>query len=115
MSEYQLLMPKMGESVIEATILTWHKQPGDTINEHDVIVEVATDKVDSEVPSPVSGVLKKILHDVNAVVGVGQPLAIIEVEGEVSAPAPAPAKAAAPAPEVKSPAPVAAPQPEVPA
>ncbi len=115
MSEYQLLMPKMGESVIEATILTWHKQPGDTINEHDVIVEVATDKVDSEVPSPVSGVLKKILHDVNAVVGVGQPLAIIEVEGEVSAPAPAPAKAAAPAPEVKVPAPVAAPQPEVPA
>ena len=115
MSEYQLLMPKMGESVIEATILTWHKQPGDTINEHDVIVEVATDKVDSEVPSPVSGVLKKILHDVNAVVGVGQPLAIIEVEGEVSAPAPAPAKAAAPAPEVKAPAPVAAPQPEVPA
>jgi len=115
MSEYQLLMPKMGESVIEATILTWHKQPGDTINEHDVIVEVATDKVDSEVPSPVSGVLKKILHDVNAVVGVGQPLAIIEVEGEVSAPAPAPAKAAAPAPEVKSPAPVAAPKPEVPA
>ncbi len=115
MSEYQLLMPKMGESVIEATILTWHKQPGDTINEHDVIVEVATDKVDSEVPSPVSGVLKKILHDVNAVVGVGQPLAIIEVEGEASAPAPAPAKAAAPAPEVKVPAPVAAPQPEVPA
>lgn len=115
MSEYQLLMPKMGESVIEATILTWHKQPGDTINEHDVIVEVATDKVDSEVPSPVSGVLKKILHDVNAVVGVGQPLAIIEVEGEVSAPAPAPAKAAAPAPEVKAPAPVAAPQPEIPA
>lgn len=115
MSEYQLLMPKMGESVIEATILTWHKQPGDTINEHDVIVEVATDKVDSEVPSPVSGVLKKILHDVNAVVGVGQPLAIIEVEGEVSAPAPAPAKAAAPAPEVKVPASVAAPQPEIPA
>lgn len=85
MAEYRLLMPKMGESVIEATILTWHKNVGDTIHEHDVILEVATDKVDSEVPSPVNGVLKQILHDVNVAVAVGEPLAIIEVEGDAPA------------------------------
>ncbi|MBK8352201.1 MAG: hypothetical protein IPL21_11055 [Saprospirales bacterium] len=83
MAEYKLLMPKMGESVIEATILTWHKQVGDVINEQDVILEVATDKVDTEVPSSVSGVLKQILHEKDAVVPVGDVLAIIEVGGEI--------------------------------
>ncbi|MFN8266407.1 MAG: dihydrolipoamide acetyltransferase family protein [Chitinophagales bacterium] len=82
MAEYKLLMPKMGESVIEATILSWQKNEGETVQEHDVLLEVATDKVDSEVPSPVSGVIKKILHKENEVVGVGEPLAIIEVEGD---------------------------------
>ncbi|MFN8283594.1 MAG: dihydrolipoamide acetyltransferase family protein [Chitinophagales bacterium] len=82
MAEYKLLMPKMGESVIEATILTWHKQVGDVINEHDVVLEVATDKVDTEVPSSVSGVLKQILHEKDAVVPVGDVLAIIEVGGD---------------------------------
>ena len=77
-------MPKMGESVIEATILTWHKQVGDVINEQDVILEVATDKVDTEVPSSVSGVLKQILHEKDAVVPVGDVLAIIEVGGDAS-------------------------------
>jgi 2-oxoglutarate dehydrogenase E2 component (dihydrolipoamide succinyltransferase) len=85
MGEYKLLMPKMGESVIEATILAWHKKVGDTVNEQDVILEVATDKVDSEVPSPVSGVIKELLYGVDAVVGVGEPLAILEVEGEMPA------------------------------
>lgn len=85
MAEYKLLMPKMGESVIEATILTWHKNVGDKVNEQDVILEVATDKVDTEVPSPVSGTVKQILYDVNDVVGVGEPLVIIEVDGEVPA------------------------------
>ena len=85
MAEYKLLMPKMGESVIEATILAWHKQVGDKVNEQDVILEVATDKVDSEVPSPVSGVIKQLLHDINVAVGVGEPLAIIEVEGDAPA------------------------------
>jgi 2-oxoglutarate dehydrogenase E2 component (dihydrolipoamide succinyltransferase) len=81
MSEYKLLMPKMGESVIEATILAWHKSVGDTVSENEILLEVATDKVDSEVPSPVKGVIKKILHDVNDVVPVGGALAIIETEG----------------------------------
>lgn len=85
MAEYKLLMPKMGESVIEATILTWHKNVGDKVNEHDVVLEVATDKVDSEVPSPVTGVIKQLLHDVNVAVGVGEPLAIIEVDGDAPA------------------------------
>jgi len=85
MAEYKLLMPKMGESVIEATILTWNKQVGDSVSEHEVVLEVATDKVDSEVPSPVSGVIKQLLHDVNVAVGVGEPLAIIEVEGDAPA------------------------------
>ncbi len=85
MAEYKLLMPKMGESVIEATILSWQKNEGDTVQEHDIILEVATDKVDSEVPSPVNGVIIKILHKENEVVGVGEPLAIIEVEGDTPA------------------------------
>ncbi len=82
MAEYKLLMPKMGESVIEATILTWHKNIGDKVSEHEVILEVATDKVDSEVPSPVTGVIKQLLYDINVAVGVGEPLAIIEVDGD---------------------------------
>ncbi len=85
MAEYKLVMPKMGESVIEATILTWHKKPGDTVSEHEVILEVATDKVDSEVPSPVNGVIKQLLHDVDVAVGVGEVLAIIEVDGDAPA------------------------------
>ena len=80
MAEFKLLMPKMGESVIEATILAWNKKVGDKVNEQDVVLEVATDKVDSEVPSPVNGIIKKLLHDINVAVGVGEPLAIIEIE-----------------------------------
>ena len=61
MSEIQVLLPKMGESVAEATITTWLKAVGDAIEEDEPIVEIATDKVDSEVPSPASGILKEIL------------------------------------------------------
>ena len=82
MADYKLLLPKMGESVIEATVLSWNKKVGDKVNENEIILEVATDKVDSEVPSPVTGVIKQLLHEVNDVVGVGQPLAVIEIEGE---------------------------------
>lgn len=84
MAEYKLLMPKLGESVIEATILSWNKKVGDVVKEHDIILEIATDKVDSDVPSPVNGVIKQLLHDVNVAVGVGEPLAIIEIEGDAS-------------------------------
>ncbi|REJ62344.1 MAG: 2-oxo acid dehydrogenase subunit E2 [Bacteroidetes bacterium] len=100
MAQFELILPKMGESVAEATITTWLKSEGDFIEAEESVVEVATDKVDSEVPSPVSGTLVKIISNVNDVAQVGAAIAIIETEGsgetEVaaeSAPAPAPAPA----------------------
>ena len=80
MSKFELLLPKMGESVEEATIIDWLKNIGDKINVDDLVIEIATDKVDSEVPSEVSGILIEKLCKVNDVVKVGQPLAIIETE-----------------------------------
>jgi len=80
MSKFQLLLPKMGESVEEATIVNWLKNAGDKIEIDDLIVEIATDKVDSEIPSEVSGVLVEKLCKINDVVKVGQPLAIIETD-----------------------------------
>ena len=84
MSEFQLTMPKMGESVIEATILSWNKKIGETIKENEILLEVATDKVDSEVPSPVTGILKKILYNENDVVAVDQVIAIIETDQNIT-------------------------------
>ncbi len=82
MAKFELKLPKMGESVAEATITSWLKEVGDTIELDDTIVEVATDKVDSEVPSEVEGKLVEILFEKDAVVQVGQTIAIIETEGE---------------------------------
>lgn len=73
-------MPKMGESIMEATILTWLKKPGDKIEQEESVLEVATDKVDTEVPSTHAGVLKEILAKEGDVVSVGSPIAIIEAE-----------------------------------
>ena len=90
MADIEVLLPKMGESVAEATITTWLKEVGDTIEEDEPIVEIATDKVDSEVPAPASGVLKQKLFNDGDVVQVGAVFAIIGAEGEetiVSAPA----------------------------
>lgn len=78
MAQYELLLPKMGESVTEATIIKWAKNPGDRINEDDSVLEIATDKVDSEVPSPVSGTMVKQLFAENDVAQVGDVIAIIE-------------------------------------
>jgi 2-oxoglutarate dehydrogenase E2 component (dihydrolipoamide succinyltransferase) len=85
MAKIELIMPKMGESITEATILKWVKNVGDRIELDDTILEIATDKVDSEIPSPVSGILEKILFEENAVVGIGKAIAIISTsaEGEV--------------------------------
>ncbi len=85
MPQFELVMPKMGESIIEATILSWVKHVGDAIEEDDTILEIATDKVDSEIPSPVSGTLTKILFEVDDVVPVGTVIALIETEQEVKA------------------------------
>jgi 2-oxoglutarate dehydrogenase E2 component (dihydrolipoamide succinyltransferase) len=71
MAKFELLLPKMGESVAEATVIKWLKQPGDRVEADDAVVEIATDKVDSEVPSPVSGVLKEQLVKQDDVVQVG--------------------------------------------
>ncbi|MCW5912501.1 MAG: 2-oxo acid dehydrogenase subunit E2 [Cyclobacteriaceae bacterium] len=95
MAQVQLIMPKMGESIMEATILSWLKKPGDKIEQDESVLEVATDKVDTEVPSTHAGVLKEILAEKGAVVQVGKPIAIIvteeEVEAKDEAPAPSPA------------------------
>lgn len=78
-----LLMPKMGESITEGTILNWLVQEGDSFEEGDIIVEVATDKVDNEVPAPASGILKKHLFEPNSVVAVGTPIAHFEIYNSV--------------------------------
>lgn len=84
MAKFELKLPKMGESVAEATVTNWLKNVGDTIAADEAVLEIATDKVDSEVPSEVSGVLTEILFNVNDVVAVGQTIAIIETEGAVT-------------------------------
>lgn len=115
MSNYQLLLPKMGESVAEATIIKWLKNPGDYIEADEAVLEIATDKVDSEVPSPVAGKLVTQLYVVDDVVQVGSPIALIQTEDKAAVngspvqPAPQPAAVAQPAPQ---PAAVEQPQPE---
>lgn len=81
---YQLVLPAMGESVSEATVTQWLKKEGDTVAADEAVVEVATDKVDSEVASEYNGVIKEILHPVNAVVAVDAPLALIETDEVIS-------------------------------
>ncbi|MEC7127507.1 MAG: biotin/lipoyl-containing protein, partial [Bacteroidota bacterium] len=83
MAELKVELPKMGESVAEATITTWLKSVGDKIEEDEPIVEIATDKVDSEVPSPCSGILKEALFSEGDVVQVGSIFAVIETDQNV--------------------------------
>lgn len=80
MALVELVMPKMGESIMEATVLTWLKKPGDKIEQDESVLEVATDKVDTEVPSTHAGVLKEILAKEGEVVKVGKPIAIITTD-----------------------------------
>ncbi len=84
MARVELIMPKMGESINEATILKWSKKVGEKINQDETILEVATDKVDSEIPSPVSGIIAEILYEENSVVAIGKVIAIINTDGEVT-------------------------------
>ena len=86
MAKFELKLPKMGESVAEATITSWLKQVGDTIELDEAVVEIATDKVDSEVPSEVEGTLVKILFEQDTVVAVGQTIARIETDGNEETP-----------------------------
>jgi 2-oxoglutarate dehydrogenase E2 component (dihydrolipoamide succinyltransferase) len=87
MAQYELLLPKMGESVAEATVIKWLKEPGDLISLDDTLLEIATDKVDSEVPSPVAGKLISQLYKEDDVVQVGAVIALIEIEGDAAQPA----------------------------
>lgn len=112
MALVDLVMPKMGESIIEATVLKWHKQVGDNVGMDETVLEIATDKVDSEVPSTAEGVIKEILFNENDVVPVGTVIARIETAGAgASEPAAAPQPAAATPPPAPATAPAAAPQP----
>jgi 2-oxoglutarate dehydrogenase E2 component (dihydrolipoamide succinyltransferase) len=97
MSVVDLVMPKLGESIMEATILKWHKKPGDAIKQDETVLDIATDKVDSEVPSTAEGVIETILFNENDVVPIGTVIATIRVganaavsNSEPAAPAPAP-------------------------
>ena len=110
MAVVDLVMPKMGESIMEATVLKWHKKPGDTVRMDETILEIATDKVDSEVPSTAAGTITEILFKENDVVPVGTVIARIDsAGGSVAAPAPQPTAAPAPAPVAAAPVPT--PQP----
>ena len=83
MASFNIVMPKLGESIQEGTITKWFVKEGDTIEEDDMLFEVATDKVDSEIPSPVDGVVTKILYPEDSLVAVGEVLAVISLDGEV--------------------------------
>lgn len=96
MATVDLVMPKMGESIMEATILKWHKAPGDAVKMDETVLEIATDKVDSEVPSTAEGVIEEILYNVNDVVPIGTVIARIKTGAGASTSAPEP-KPAAPA------------------
>ena len=84
MSKVEFKMPKLGESITEAAIITWFKKVGDTIEADEMLLEVATDKVDSEVPSNVSGVIEEILFNPNDVIKIGQTIAVINSDGQTS-------------------------------
>ncbi|MCC5925785.1 MAG: 2-oxoglutarate dehydrogenase, E2 component, dihydrolipoamide succinyltransferase [Bacteroidetes bacterium] len=104
MARVEVVMPKMGESIMEGTVIEWSKSIGDTIEQDETLLEIATDKVDSEVPSPASGVLVEILAEVNDTIEVGNVIAIIETDASAagdagSAKEEAPAKDEAPAEE----------------
>ena len=82
MAQFDIIMPKMGESIEEAIITKWFIKEGDVIEEDDVLLEIATDKVDSEIPSPVAGKVKKIMFKQDETVPVGTVIAIIDLGGE---------------------------------
>lgn len=113
MAIVDLVMPKMGESIMEATVLKWHKKPGDTVKMDETVLEIATDKVDSEVPSTAEGTITEILFKENDVVPVGTVIARLDTVGGAASASPATAPVQqAPAPVAQAaPAPTPQPQP----
>lgn len=98
MASVELIMPKMGESIIEATILKWVKKEGDPVEEDETVLEIATDKVDSEIPAPVSGTISRIFFDEDETVEVGKVIALISTEGEEPEPTAGPTETPEPEP-----------------
>jgi 2-oxoglutarate dehydrogenase E2 component (dihydrolipoamide succinyltransferase) len=114
MAQFELVMPKMGESVAEATIIKWLKKPGDSIDLDEPVLEIATDKVDSEIPSPVAGILEKILFEEGQTIQVNGVIAIIQTgaaAATASSPAPAAPTASKPAETAVVPATASSPVP----
>lgn len=107
MAIVELVMPKMGESIMEATVLRWHKKPGDHVKVDETVLEIATDKVDSEVPSIAEGEITEILYAENDVVPVGAVIARINTKAEAGGASPAPAAPVAAAPVAAAAAPAA--------
>ncbi len=110
MARVEITMPQMGESITEGTVVEWYKKPGERIEQDETLLEIGTDKVDTDVPSPVGGVVVEILVEEGATVDVGTLLAVIADKDEADSPAPepvreAPQPPAPPASEPSSPAP----------
>src|SRR5580658_6736005 len=99
MAIVDLVMPKMGESIMEATVLKWHKRPGDTVKMDETLLDIATDKVDSEVPSTAAGVITELLYKENDVVPVGAIIARIDAGGAVQTTPPVQQAAPQPMPQ----------------
>jgi 2-oxoglutarate dehydrogenase E2 component (dihydrolipoamide succinyltransferase) len=119
MAKVEVVMPQLGESLTEGTIVKWHKKPGDKIRKDETLLEISTDKVDSEIPSPATGVLVSLLFEEQKTVPVRQVIAVIETDASaavIESPAPSPAASGSPAtkavPPAKSTAPAAAPAQE---
>src|SRR6185436_4588694 len=93
MAVIDLVMPKLGESIMEATILKWHKNPGDPVKMDETVLDIATDKVDSEVPSTAEGIIEEILFKENDVVPIGTVIAKIKVGAGAATTQPASAPA----------------------
>ena len=82
--EYRVVVPPLGESVVEGTIVKWLKNEGDTVKVDDPLVEIMTDKINIEIPSPYAGIMKKHLAIIDTVDEIGQEIAVMDVEGEVT-------------------------------
>jgi len=91
MAREEMVMPKMGESIMEGTVIEWKKKVGDTVELDETVLEIATDKVDSEVPAPIAGVLVEILAQEGDTIEVGKPIAIIDTDASAGSVASAPA------------------------
>jgi len=115
MSRIEIIMPQMGESIAEGTIVKWHKKTGDTVRKDETLLEISTDKVDSEIPSPAAGVLVEIVTPENTTVPVRTVIGYLETDAAAAHAAPRSVAAPAPAPAAPKSAPAPAPAPAVPA